>query len=321
MEQENQEFVSPEIQTGLRPETTRKPIKGWVRLLILILPYILIVGVFEVIGSYVAGYSFFDIPDVQSLRDLNILQLFNLAGTFVVLYLMMRFIDREPFINLGFHTKSRTPDILIGTLLGLGVMVCAFVLLQSIGYMIVEEVDFSVSDFILLVILFVLVAFAEEMLLRGYVLKNLMLSMNKYVALLVSALIFSVMHALNPNFSWITLISLFLAGIGLGATYIYTKNLWFPIAYHFSWNFFQSLVGFNVSGLDIYSVIVTEESGPDLLTGGAFGLEGSILGIIAEVLVIAGIITNFELKNRKSRTEEDNAIEMKQLNFVKSKNF
>lgn len=300
MEPENQELIPPKIPEAVNPRIIKKPIKGWVRILILILPYVFIVGAFEVIGSFVAGYSFFDIPDVQSLRDLNILQFFNLIGTFVVLFLMMRFIDRDPFINLGFHTKSRTPDMLIGTLLGLGVMVCAFVLLQSLGFITVDEVDFIGSDFLLLVLLFVFVAFAEEMLLRGYVLKNLMLSMNKYVALLVSALIFSVMHALNPNFSWITLISLFLAGIGLGATYIYTKNLWFPIAYHFSWNFFQSLVGFNVSGLDIYSVIVTEETGPDLITGGAFGLEGSILGIIAEVLVIAGIIIHFELKNRKN---------------------
>ena len=80
---------------------------------------------------------------------------------------MMRFVDREPFINLGFHTKSRTPDILIGTL-GLGIAI-AFVVLQSFGFITVEEVDFSGSDLILL-ILFVL-AFAEEMLLRGYVLK------------------------------------------------------------------------------------------------------------------------------------------------------
>lgn len=304
MEQENREPASPEIQRELTPNKTKKTIKGWVRLLILILPYIFIVGIFEIIGGYVAGYSFYDLTDIQSLRDLNILQFFNLTGTCVVLYLMMRFVDREPFINLGFHTKSRTPDILIGTLLGLGIMTCAFVVLQSFGFITVEEVDFSGSDLILLILLFVFVAFAEEMLLRGYVLKNLMLSMNKHVALIVSALIFSVMHALNPNFSWITLISLFLAGIGLGATYIYTKNLWFPIAYHFSWNFFQSLVGFNVSGLDIYSVIVTEESGPDLLTGGAFGLEGSILGIITEVLIIAGIIIHFELKNKKAMTKE-----------------
>lgn len=301
MEQENPEVVSPENQQEVNPD---KPIKGWVRLLILILPYIFIVGTFEVIGGFVAGYSFFDTPDVQSLRDLNILQFFNLIGTFIVLRLMMRFIDREPFINLGFHTKGRIPDVVIGTLLGLGIMACAFVVLQSFGFITVEEVDFIGSDFLLLVLLFVFVAFAEEMLLRGYVLKNLMLSMNKYVALLVSALVFSVMHALNPNFSWVTLLSLFLAGIGLGATYIYTKNLWFPIAYHFSWNFFQSLVGFNVSGLDIYSVIVTENSGPDLLTGGAFGLEGSILGIIAEVLVVAGIILHFELRNRKATTQK-----------------
>ena len=49
--------------------------------------------------------------------------------------------------------------------------------------------------------------------------------------------------------------SLFLAGILLGITYIYTKNLWFPVALHLSWNLFQTLFGFNVSGKDFYSLI------------------------------------------------------------------
>lgn len=304
MEQENRDFVSPEIQQEPNPDETRKPIKGWVRLLILILPYIFIVGAFELIGGFVAGLSWYNLPDIRTLNDLTIVQFFNLTGTFIVLFLMMRFVDREPFIDLGFQAKGRIPDILIGTLLGPGIMACAFVVLRSLNFITVEEINFNGSGLLLLIILFVFVAFAEEMLLRGYVLKNLMLSMNKFTALLVSALVFSVMHALNPNFSWITLISLFLAGIGLGATYIYTKNLWFPIAYHFSWNFFQSFFGFNVSGLDVYSAIVIEDTGPKLFTGGAFGIEGSVLGIIAEVLVIIGIIFHFELKNKKAKTEK-----------------
>ena len=64
----------------------------------------------------------------------------------------------------------------------------------------------------------------------------------------------------------------------MGLYYIYRQNLWFPIALHFSWNFFQGpIFGFEVSGIELNSLIVQEITGSDLLTGGDFGLEGSAL--------------------------------------------
>ncbi len=84
-------------------------------------------------------------------------------------------------------------------------------------------------------------------------------------------------------------ISLFLAGILLGLSYIYTKNLWFPIALHLSWNLFQTLFGFNVSGKDTYSLIEFSLNEKNLLNGGAFGFEGSILSVISMIIIIIGI--------------------------------
>jgi len=75
-----------------------------------------------------------------------------------------------------------------------------------------------------------------------------MYSFGKPIALVVSAILFSIMHGQNPAFDYLAFINLFLAGVMLGLPYIFNKNLWFPIALHFSWNFFQSLFGFKVSG-------------------------------------------------------------------------
>ncbi len=97
------------------------------------------------------------------------------------------------------------------------------------------------------------------------------------------------MHIANPNMDWFSFLNLFLAGILLGITYTYTKNLWFPIALHFSWNLFQTLFGFNVSGQDFYSLIEFKITDNNMINGGDFGFEGSIFSVIAQVLAIGAI--------------------------------
>ena len=81
-------------------------------------------------------------------------------------------------------------------------------------------------------------------------------------------------------------------------SYAYTKNLWLPIALHFSWNFFQSLLGFNVSGQSMYSVLRISRDSPNLFNGGNFGFEGSILASILQIIAVVFII--YRYKNRES---------------------
>ncbi len=88
-----------------------------------------------------------------------------------------------------------------------------------------------------------------------------------------------------------------MAGLLFGLSYIYTKNLWFPIALHFSWNFFQGTVfGFNVSGKETYSLIITKENSFNIWNGGNFGFEGSILSILFQIFAIGIVFLIF--KNR-----------------------
>ena len=129
-----------------------------------------------------------------------------------------------------------------------------------------------------------------------------MVSFNKYIALIISSVLFALIHGMNPNMDAFSAMSLFLAGILLGISYIYTKNLWFPVALHLSWNLFQTLFGFNVSGQDFYSIIEFKVEENNLLNGGAFGMEGSILSIIANVLIIVGVIIYYT-KNKEVLNE------------------
>jgi len=132
--------------------------------------------------------------------------------------------------------------------------------------------------------IYAIVAIVEEVLFRGYILRNLMISFNKYIALIISSLLFSAIHGFNPNIDLFGFIDLFLAGILLGISYIFTKNLWFPIALHFSWNLTQTFLGFNVSGQDVYSIVEFKITENNLLNGGNFGFEGSIFSIISQII-------------------------------------
>jgi membrane protease YdiL (CAAX protease family) len=265
------------------------------RVLLFIISYFFIAGFFQVIGSLVIGADISDLDAVFTDTESLIVGAFGMFGVFVLLSIFMKYVDKEPFINLGFSVKGRAMDIATGLVVGAVSMGAGYYLLLSMGEIKFEQMSFNMSDFLITVGLFIIVAVVEEVLFRGYVLRNLMRSYNKYIALVISSILFALMHGINPNISWFGMFDLFLAGLALGVSYSYTKNLWFPIAYHFSWNFFQSHFGFNVSGQNFYSVIETSISNNNLINGGDFGFEGSIFSIVAELTIIAGIVYYYEV--------------------------
>ncbi len=272
--------------------------KGWRRLLLFIIPYILIVGVFQFFGAYLVGINLMIEFAKETTEQSILISFWGLIGTFLVIYWFMKSIDKEPFINLGFHYHNHRKDILVGFLAGfltMGIAYLTLILFKQIRF---SKINLLLDEFVLSSILFLLVAITEETLLRGYVLRNLMDSTNKHVALIVSAGIFSFMHAWNPHITWISFTNLFLAGVLLGLPYIFTKNLWFPISLHFSWNFFQSLFGFNVSGQNSYSLIEFDMIEENIINGGDFGFEGSIFSIIIQVFLII-LLWSFFINKKK----------------------
>ncbi|QCX37571.1 CPBP family intramembrane metalloprotease [Aureibaculum algae] len=280
---------------------TYKSNNGWLRVLALIIPYFIFIVFFQFIGAIIAGVSITNIETNSSLWQNLIISFFNLLGVFSLLHLFMKNVDKEKFINLGFSIKGRFKELYLGFLIGAIVMALGYILLIIIDEIKFNNIEFNLKELVISLFLYFFVAVAEEALARGYVLKNFMLSFNKYIALILSSLLFAVMHLANPNMDWFSFLNLFLAGILLGMSYIYTKNLWFPIALHFSWNLFQTLFGFNVSGQDFYSLVEFKITDKNLLNGGDFGFEGSIFSVVFQ-LVIIGSIWAYYQKKRKIKT-------------------
>lgn len=132
-------------------------------------------------------------------------------------------------------------------------------------------------------------AFIEEMLFRGILFRWVEEFGGSWAALLVTSAFFGIAHAWNPNSSWFSSFAIATeAGLLLGGTYMLTRSLWMPIGLHASWNFTQGfLFDVPVSGFDQNGLVEAQLSGPELLSGGRFGLEASIIALV--VATAAGI--------------------------------
>ncbi len=265
--------------------------------------YIVVVGIFQLLGSLVAGVDLTPGMLHQTTAQSVIIALLGLLGTFLVLFLFMKEVDKEPFVKLGFQYQNHKKDIGLGVLVGLVTLAIGFLTLVFFEQIKFTSTYFSGYELALTGLLFVLVAVMEETLLRGYILRKLMNSFHKMVALIISASLFSFMHAANPNINWISFLNLFLSGIVLGLPYLYTRNLWFSISLHFSWNFFQSLFGFKVSGRDSYSLIEIDFIKNSAINGGEFGFEGSILSVVFQVILICMMIVFFKRKTARHKNK------------------
>jgi len=139
------------------------------------------------------------------------------------------------------------------------------------------------------IVMAIMPGFMEEMLFRGILFHFLEQFGGSWFALVVTSILFGVAHIFNPNASVFSSLAIAVeAGILLGGAYMLTRNLWMPIALHASWNFTQGFIyDVPVSGLDQEGMVQAKLSGNALLSGGAFGLEASVIAMV--IATAAGV--------------------------------
>ncbi|MXO58600.1 CPBP family intramembrane metalloprotease [Altererythrobacter salegens] len=123
----------------------------------------------------------------------------------------------------------------------------------------------------------------EEVLFRGILMRQLERLGGTWVALALSSAVFGAIHMGNPDATWTGAVAIMVeAGILLGAAYLITRRLWFAVGLHAAWNFTQAWVfSVPVSGTGTpIGLISTRRDGPELLTGGDFGLEASLIAVV-----------------------------------------
>jgi uncharacterized protein len=144
------------------------------------------------------------------------------------------------------------------------------------------------------------VAIPEEILLRGIVFRITEEKWGSTIALIISGVIFGGLHLINPHVTLVSVLCITVVGVLLGAAYMYYRNLWVPIAIHFAWNFTQNgIFGAITSGNEkTSSLLTTSITGPEILTGGQFGPEGSVQAFLFCLIVAIFIVMLLNKQNK-----------------------
>lgn len=217
-----------------------------------------------------------------------------------------RRLDKRPFRDYGFHFGLRWwADLGFGLLLGAFLMLAIFLVERAAGWITVDSRPLdgaSWTAILFYLIVYLCVGITEELLSRGYQIRNLAEALNHprlsprlalVLACLGTSAFFGLLHAGNPNATMTSTLYLMAGGLLFGLAYLLTGELALPVGLHVTWNFFQGNVfGFPVSGMgSAASFIQIDQGGPLLWTGGAFGPEAGLTGLCAIVLGMLLILT------------------------------
>lgn len=221
---------------------------------------------------------------------LTVTDLAALGAAVVLGWLLGRLLEGLPFKALGAAPKGRWfAHLAAGAGVGAATLCVAVVIAFASGGLRFVSAQFDAAavtrSMALSAVVFFIAAAFEEALFRGYIFQTFTRAGLAWFALLITSLFFGIVHLTNPNAGAISTINTALAGLWLGAAYLKTRDLWFPLGVHMAWNWAQGAVfGVEVSGMTriIPAPLLKElDSGPAWLTGGDYGLEAGVACTIA----------------------------------------
>ena len=272
----------------------RRPGKLWAflqfpltRIVLAALAMILVIGVIQACAK-LAGIA------PKSIGGVLIGLLITLA-TLATYVSFVRVVERRNVSELSL--AGSVPEFASGFIVGVILFALTMLVLLSLGQVDIETAGgWQALGYPLLSAL--IAAVTEEVLMRGVLFRIIEESLGSWIALALSAAAFGALHAFNPGATLTSSIAIALeAGVLLAAVFMVTRRLWMVIGLHTAWNFTEGgIFGASVSGGDARGMLASHFHGPDVLTGGAFGPEASIVAVL--VCLAAGVAFLFVARRR-----------------------
>ncbi len=252
----------------IRFPLTRLVIAISIILLSTTIAYLIAQGLIQLIGT--EPFQYFN-KTVQII--------FICAFSILFYWIYVALFEGRPLSELS--VKSLIPQLGLGLLLGLVfISIIIFIISLFGGYRVLGYNKFIVLIPVLL--MSIQAGVFEEILTRGALFRIVEEGLGTWWSILISALVFGFLHIWNPNATVFSSVSIAMtAGVILALFYVLTRKLWVPIGIHIAWNFtLGGIYGAAVSGGDAEGLIIAEMEGPELLTGGPFGPEASVVTVV-----------------------------------------
>lgn len=237
--------------------------------------------------------------------------LFNLFLTIFVAILGYIFATKYQKRNkesLGLINNSK--NYLKGILIGLLMILSVVLLLKISGFATftinISQVSWPI--FVIFILGWAIQGFEEELITRSILMNYFAVNNGVMGGIIINSLIFAILHLGNPAFGILPFINIMLIGIVFSLLFYISDDIFLPAAAHSFWNFAQgNIFGIEVSGMDEISntILKTKLMGSDLISGGAFGFEGSIFVTIVEIIVILLLIKEIKYKNLYKKEKEN----------------
>lgn len=300
---------------------------------IILMSIVLLIGTSFFTMVFLFLYRLFYSAPIDGQQSISIplmpsVTLGSVTATILSIVIASILLDRRSIKEYGFHITRRGwwADLGFGLFLGAFLMLLIFSVEWLTGLITIKGVFKTdnnnlgfAREAVQSLFIFIGVGIYEEMIFRGYLLKNLAEGFfhprwgyrgATLGAYLLSSIAFGVLHAANPNATLLSTINIIAAGIFLGLGFVLTGDLSLPIGLHITWNLFQGTVfGFPVSGSTPgVSVFYIHQNGPEWLSGGSFGPEGGLIGVVAILLGILLIIGWVRVIHQRLQLQESLAI-------------
>ena len=255
--------------------------------------------------------QFLILPLMPIFND-SLEEIFSFSGTsnlvdeafclFLSIFLMTK-ISKLKIEQLGFTKDNIVFSYLKGALFGTLQIFTVFFIIFGLKAIDVYYVgNIGILLLIKVFIIFIFQGLLEEILFRGYLMPIFSKVIGVKFTIILLSFLFTCIHLINPNLDIIGLANVFLAGVTFSLIYYYTGNLWIVGAMHTLWNFILGfIVGSQVSGIDTYNSIFFSipVGNKDLISGGKFGFEASIIETILELAI--SLFAIYLIKKEKNK--------------------
>ena len=267
--------------------------QGWLRALLFLVAFVLTTGI--CLGVYLIALQK-GRPDIAGVENLmkgnNLLVTTAIIFTLslLLIFVFRRWIDRKSFVSLGLDLNGYGGEAIAGAMLATFIICSSSLLLKATGHLKWMDIIFDSRALFLAFGSVVIISFYEELIFRGYILNNLMDSFPGWLALVISAFLFMIFHWTGQSsIGFFSLANYLIMGLILGLNYIYSRNLWFSFCFHIVWKFMEG-PAFGYSGDESFQTFLQPELSGDInFTGGANGLEGSVILMAVALLSLIAL--------------------------------